>query len=79
MLAKDLSSQKPSHELRVSSQGKAIAEIRFYVPDLQAAEMKAVITGYDFVFKVSRDFFETIFVPATPPSPDAVTAGGVKN
>ena len=60
-------SEKPSHEFRILRQGKPTVEVRFYVSDLQAPEMKAVISGYDFIFKVSRNFFESIFVPAAPP------------
>ena len=77
--AKDLLNQKSSHQLRIIRQGKTPVEINFYVTDPQAAEIKVVISGQDFVFKVSRSFFESIFVPATPPVPDAVPDGGVKN
>ncbi len=67
-LAKDLSNQKPSHQLRVIREGKTTVEIKFYVTDPQTAEIKTGILGQDFVFKVSRSFFESIFVPTTPPA-----------
>lgn len=71
--AKDLSILPPTHQLRVTRAGSPAIEISFYVTDPKQTEIKSVISGQDFVFVVSRDFFESIFVPATPPKEEKLT------
>jgi len=72
--AQDLSVLPPTHQMRVIYSGKQPVEIGFYLTDAKLTEIKTVISGQTQVFKVSRDFFDSIFVPVTPPAaePDAV-------
>ncbi len=65
--AQDLSVLPPTHQLKITSPGKPAFEIKFYVPDPKAEQIKTVISGYDPVFIVNRAFFESIFIPEKAP------------
>ncbi len=76
--AKDLSVLPPTHRLRVMREGKAPIEMGFYLTNPDLTEIKTVISGQDPVFKVSRAFFDDIFVPAAAPPKEEENAAAMK-
>lgn len=71
--AQDLSVLPPTHILRIKRPEEKTAEISFYRVDPKANDIKTVIAGEEPVFFVSKEFFETIFVPSIPPAEPAAT------
>lgn len=65
--AKDLAEIPPTHQLHISQPGVPAVDLHFYFTSPELTEIKTVVSGQDAVFLVSRAFFDSIFVPATPP------------
>jgi len=61
--AKDLAVLPPTHRVKIMRLNVPMAEIGFYVTSPGQREIKAVISGQDMVYLVSRAFFESIFIP----------------
>ncbi len=68
--SKDLLVLPPTHQLRVMHPGTEPIEMSFYLTDPKLTEIKTVISGQPQVFKVSREFFDSIFVPSPNPKGD---------
>ncbi len=59
----DLQGFPPTHRLKIKRLGVDVVELSFYAADSKLREIKTVISGQSPVYVVSRDFFETIFIP----------------
>lgn len=81
--SQDLQGFPPTHRLKIMNLGVTVAELNFYAADANLKEIKTVFSGQEAVYVVSRDFFETIFIPKELPSTGGVSAevvsGAVEN